>query len=121
VEDEMMPLATGEITLTAPLIRHTEDGERVELDVTLTVRAALTARGYPDAMPSLSDPGEPGAPNEYEFTALHGELTESPEAGEPYVVPDEWPALRAWLVAHDSDAWQAAEGAGIADRRREEY
>ena len=117
-----MPLASGEITLTAPLIRHTADGDPVELDVTLTVRADLTARYQPAVMYLRNgDPGYPEEPAEWEFTLLSAEEDGAPgdDAAGP-ITDAEMAVLRAWLDAKYERAAQEACEAKIGDRRRED-
>ena len=116
-----MSLASGEITLTAPLIRHTADGDPVELDVTLTVRADLTVRYQPAVMYLRNgDPGYPAEPAEWEFTLLSAAIDNDSDAP-GLITDDERAALTKWMWENDEDIWQAAECSGIADRRREEY
>ena len=117
-----MSLASGEITLTAPLIRHTADGDPVELDVTLTVRADLTARYQPAVMYLRNgDPGYPEEPAEWEFTLLSAEEDGAPgdDAAGP-ITDAEMAVLRAWLDTHYDVAAQAAVDAGIGDRHQRE-
>lgn len=59
----------------------------------------ITARGYPDTRPSLSDPGEPGAGAEFEITVLGARLRKL--GGEVEIEMPQW--LKDVLTTHLSE------------------